>query len=63
MKIKILIKTAMLNHKANDVIIVDADKNAIPLNKFWRRRLNDAKEDNCCEIVTPAPKKANKGDK
>ncbi len=63
MKIKILIKNPMLNHKANDVIIVDADENGTPLDYFWRRRLSEAKIDNCCEIINSTPKKTQKGNK
>lgn len=66
MKIKVLIKTAMLNYKVNEVVVLDADKNGIPtglLGKFFRRRLKDSETDNCCEVVEPAPVKAKKGSK
>lgn len=63
MQVKILVKTPLLNHKANAVITVDADENGKPLDNYWRRRLRDAKIDNCCEIVVPEPKKTKKGDK
>lgn len=39
-------------------VTVQADEKGIPLEKFWRRRLTDAKFDNCVEIVpTPTTKK------
>ncbi len=31
---------------------VKVDREGTPLDATWRRRLRDAKIDNCCEIVT-----------
>ena len=29
------------------------DSNGIPVSRFWRKRLKDAKTDNCVEVVKP----------
>lgn len=50
----------MLGHQPNSVIYVDVDKDGVPLEKFWRRRLLDSKTDNCCEIVSQAQKAGKK---
>lgn len=47
-------------YKKGQIIPVKADE-GIPLNKYWRDRLRDAKYDNCCHIVkeeTPTKKEA-----
>lgn len=47
---------------AGKVIDVLADDDGIVLDPFWRKRLKDAKIDNCCELVVPEPPaKARKG--
>lgn len=33
------------------VVSVQSDAKGVPLDKFWRKRLADAKHDNCVEIV------------
>lgn len=49
---------------AGKTVKVLADDNGTPLDAFWRKRLEDAKQDSCCEIVTdeankkPRPKKS-----
>ena len=32
-------------------ISIDVDAVGTPLDLFWRRRLRDAKRDQCCEVV------------
>jgi hypothetical protein len=32
-------------------ISVQTDKNGVPLERFWRQRLQDAKSDNCVDIM------------
>jgi hypothetical protein len=44
-------------HKAGDLIKAPAHEDGTPLDVFWRRRLKDAEQDGCCEIVKPAVKK------
>lgn len=34
-------------------VTVQTDNNDVPLERFWRNRLKDAKADNCVEIVKP----------
>lgn len=46
------------DYKAGDLIKVPADGDGAPFDSFWRRRLKDAEQDGCCEIVKPAVKKA-----
>ena len=48
MKIKVL--KDLPKFKAGTVVNVK-DKDGIPLDVFWRRRLADAKQDECCEPV------------
>ena len=45
---------------AGVVINIRTDKKGIPQDPYWRRRLEDAKTDNCVEIVSkPKTTKAN----
>lgn len=41
-------------------IIVLEDDNGIPLSKYWRRRLEDSKTDNCCEVLSAKESKPEK---
>jgi hypothetical protein len=34
-------------------VTIQTDGNDIPLDKFWRNRLKDAKTDNCVEVIPP----------
>lgn len=47
------INKSIHGHKAGDVVKIELDKNGTPLDKTWRRRVKDAKIDNCM-----SPKKA-----
>lgn len=41
-------------------VTVQTDDNGVPLERFWRNRLKDAKTDNCVEVIparTPKVKK------
>lgn len=41
-------------------VTVQTDDNGVPLERFWRNRLKDAKTDNCVEVIparTPEVKK------
>lgn len=44
------------------IIVIEANK-GIPVKRFWRSRLKDAKIDNCCEIIKPRAKKSEETDK
>lgn len=45
------LRTPRGKKKKGDIIEVEADNNKIPLDIFWRKRLNDSQIDNCVEIV------------
>ena len=34
------------------VVTIRTDGNDIPLERFWRKRIQDAKIDHCVEIIT-----------
>lgn len=53
----IKVNKPLRNHKAGEVINVDFDNYADRV--YWKRRLEDAKIDECCELVV-AGKKATK---
>ena len=38
-----------------------ADSDGVPLDRVWRKRLRDAKIDNCIEIIKPPKSKATGG--
>ncbi len=37
---------------AGQEVPVTVDDEGTPLDQFWRRRLRDAKRDQCCEVLT-----------
>jgi hypothetical protein len=37
--------------KKEDILVIATDGNNIPLDSFWRNRLEDAIIDNCIEII------------
>ena len=51
MKIEVLVKTGP--HKVGDIVEV-TDVKGVPTDQYWRRRLRDAKVDNCCRVVDEA---------
>lgn len=40
-------------YKEGQVVRVDTDADGVPLEAYWRRRLQDAQTDGCCEMVQP----------
>lgn len=48
---KIKLNTNLGTYKKDTVLDIKADKNNIPLDKYWRQRLKDAATDNCVELV------------
>lgn len=58
MRIKIKVNGCIPPHEVGSTVDVEADDAGTPLDVQWRRRLKDAKTDNCCEVVAdkPAPK-------
>jgi len=44
--------------EAGEIIEINACKDGVPLHKYFRDRLNDARKfDNCCEVVSETKKK------
>lgn len=58
--IQLKVNVPLLGVKAGDILKLECDSEGTPFDKFWRRRLIDAKTDNCCEIVQPEPPKPTK---
>lgn len=58
--IELRVKTEQPLHGVakGNIVTVSVDRNGIPFDKNWRRRLKDSKIDGCVEIVTKAVKKA-----
>ena len=57
-KIEYTVNVDIHGMKAGQTILLDVDKNGTPLDRNWRRRLNDAKLDGCItktDQPTPAP--------
>ena len=50
-KIKVIVLTAIPGYHEGETVTVDVDQNGVPKERFWRRRLSDAKKDNCIEVV------------
>ena len=49
--ISIKVKKNLGDIWAGSVIRVEADKNGLPLDRYWRDRLKDSAIDDCCEIL------------
>lgn len=64
----IKVNKALGQYEAGSVVRIEALANGQPKSSYWRRRLKDAKLDNCCEICTdprarresPPPKQGRK---
>lgn len=59
---KLKVNVAMGGAKAGDVLNLRCDDDGVPLETFWRRRVQDSAIDNCVEFVpdeqpSAAPKK------
>lgn len=52
--IKVRVNGTIPGYKPGQVVAVETDEHGTPLELQWRRRLRDAKTDNCCEVVAPA---------
>ena len=44
-------------HKKGTSVEVAVDEHGTPLERFWRRRFDDAKTDHCLEIIQSSSKK------
>lgn len=50
-KIKIKLNVDLDGNKAGKELYIETDENGTPLAQFWRMRIEDAKVDNCLEIM------------
>lgn len=57
---KLKLNQPMKGYEAGREVVVQTDANGVPLEKFWRRRIRDAKIDNCVEVVKPSKPKREK---
>ena len=58
---KIKLNAPMQGYEAGREVTIECDSSGVPLKKFWRRRLKDAKIDNCLEVVKPSKSKKEQG--
>jgi hypothetical protein len=66
MPMKLKVNVSLRGAPAGSVILIQTDNDGIPLDRYWRRRLVDAKIDNCVEVVSESgtvPEKRKKGGK
>lgn len=49
--------------RKDDIVTVQVDAEGIPLDPYWRRRIEDASIDNCVEFVKKPKKASIAGDK
>ena len=57
---KIKLNTPMKGYEAGREVTIECDSSGVPLEKFWRRRLRDAKIDNCVEVIKSSKPKQEK---
>ncbi len=59
-KVNVKLNFSFGKHKEGQIVPIEVNaKTGIPTERFWRRRFEDAKTDNCIEVVKaskPAPK-------
>ena len=54
--IKIKINSDLGKFKKDTLVTVAVDVNGVPIEKYWRSRLEDSKIDNCIEVLEEAEK-------
>ena len=59
-QIKLKLNQPMAGYEAGHTVTVQTDDSGVPLEKFWRRRIRDAKIDNCVEVVKASKPKQEK---
>ncbi len=57
MKLKI---NNVAGYQTGSTYTIKTDQNGVPLERFWRNRLKDAKTDKCVEVVKTADRKPQK---
>lgn len=50
--IKLKLNIPLVGYQAGQTVTVQTDRANVPLDRFWRRRIKDAKIDNCVEVVS-----------
>lgn len=53
----------LAGYRAGNIIKIKSDNNNIPLNQYWRRRLEEAKLDSAIEIIQDKKSKKTKTEK
>lgn len=61
-KLKVMTSFPLHGVKSGDTITVEVDRDGMPFDKNWRKRVIDSKIDGCVEIVTK-PETTTKKDK
>jgi hypothetical protein len=59
MKKQLQLNSDLQKHKKGSVIKIETDNKGVPVDRYWRDRVKDAKTDKCVEFV----KTSKKGDK
>jgi len=58
-QVKIRVKSAGIRgFQPGQIVRAEADEHGTPLDPTWRRRLRDARHDDCCELVVEQPTEA-----
>lgn len=57
---KLKLNTPLAGMPAGAEVKIAVDKDGIPVDKYWRRRLADSKKDGCVELVEEKRKKSAK---
>lgn len=57
---KLRLNQPLAGYEVGREVTIQTDRNGVPLEKFWRRRLKDARIDNCVEVVKPSKPKREK---
>ena len=52
-RVKIKVNFGIPGYEPDQIVYVEGDVNGTPLDFDWRRRLNAARIDGCCEVVKP----------
>ncbi|MGR3179834.1 MAG: hypothetical protein ACUZ8E_17480 [Candidatus Anammoxibacter sp.] len=55
-KKKLKLNAPLKNYPIDHVLEIEVDPRGIPLDRYWRDRIKDAKIDNCVEFVKGANK-------
>ena len=50
-EIKLKLNIPLAGYQAGQTVTVQTDRANVPLDRFWRRRMKDAKIDNCLQVV------------